>query len=302
VIIDTQRTELYYIPNDLHRLLKENPKGLINSDDPIVQDYLSFLLENELGFIIDEVHNFPPIQFIYEDAASISHAILEFEDFENYNVDLALSKIAALGCKNIFIRFKIRCNLNTVTEVFKFVFKHEFNSVDICVSHKKIEMEEVKDFVYKNPTIRNFILIEANKDDVLRISEDGMSTIVCDQSSLHERRPLGPKLFNLNIKFIDESIRFHNHLKGKISIDSKGEVKNLPSFERSFGHVDTHDLDTIVSSNEFNQYWYVQKDQIDVCKDCEHRYICPHLISKEEEVCSKPLSCSYNPYTAKWED
>jgi hypothetical protein len=48
-----------------------------------------------------------------------------------------------------------------------------------------------------------------------------------------------------------------------------------------------------------------KKDQIEVCKDCEFRYICTGCrayLEDPEDIHSKPLKCGYNPYTCEWEE
>ena len=56
---------------------------------------------------------------------------------------------------------------------------------------------------------------------------------------------------------------------------------------------------------DFKKYWFINKDQIAVCKDCEFRYICTDCrayIENPEDMYSKPLKCAYNPYTSEWEE
>ena len=48
----------------------------------------------------------------------------------------------------------------------------------------------------------------------------------------------------------------------------------------------------------------IKKDDIDVCKDCEFRYICTDCRSIIKDLnyrYSQPVKCKYNPYLGKWE-
>lgn len=302
LIVDTQRSELFYIPNGLYDMLQHHKEELLVSKEKVVAEYLEFLLQNELGFVIEKHHHFPQIEWQWESASRVSNALFEIEDEDSYDMNLALSQIIALGCRNIYIKFLGKTTLDKVQEVFEVLKKHDFNSVDVCVSHDVLDMEKVTNFVYANPIIRNFILTDAEKNEMRQISEDGMSTIVLEQRSMSESKKLTPNLFNLSLKFIDESRRFHNHLHKKISIDSKGFVKNLPTFIEHFGHIDTTSLEEVISNKDFRDPWFIQKDQVSICKDCEHRYICPQITTQKEEIYSKPKACNYNPYTAQWEN
>ena len=60
-------------------------------------------------------------------------------------------------------------------------------------------------------------------------------------------------------------------------------------------------LDDVCKMDEFRMLWNINKDKIDVCKDCEFRYICTDCrayIKDKRDIYSKPLKCNYDPYTA----
>jgi hypothetical protein len=57
--------------------------------------------------------------------------------------------------------------------------------------------------------------------------------------------------------------------------------------------------------SNFKQVGNIIKDQVEVCKDCEFRYVCTDcraFLEKPEDIYSKPLKCGYNPFTTIWED
>lgn len=73
----------------------------------------------------------------------------------------------------------------------------------------------------------------------------------------------------------------------------------------SFGSFKKENLQTVVSSKEFQRLWNVKKDDVKVCQDCEYRYVCTDcraFIENPEDLHSKPLKCGYNPYTNEWEE
>ena len=76
------------------------------------------------------------------------------------------------------------------------------------------------------------------------------------------------------------------------------------NMSKSFGHIDDTNLEEIISNLDFTKIWSIRKDDIDVCKDCEFRYVCTDCrcyIKSPENIYSQPAKCKYNPYTAKWE-
>ena len=100
------------------------------------------------------------------------------------------------------------------------------------------------------------------------------------------------------------------HLHKKISIDVDGNIRNCPSMPQSFGNIKDTTLEEALEHPDFKKYWNLTKDHIEVCKDCEFRYICTDCRAYTERThtnaegldISKPLKCGYNPYTGEWEE
>ncbi len=78
----------------------------------------------------------------------------------------------------------------------------------------------------------------------------------------------------------------------------------------NYGNLNSNNLEEVLTKSDFKRYWNINKDHINICKDCEFRYICTDCrayteethVNKEGLDISKPLKCGYNPYTGKWED
>jgi SPASM domain peptide maturase of grasp-with-spasm system len=101
-----------------------------------------------------------------------------------------------------------------------------------------------------------------------------------------------------------EALQFNTCLNRKISIDVAGDIRNCPSTPISYGNSQTMTLNQAVGKESFKKLWAINKDRVDVCKDCEFRYMCidcrAHL-SDPSNVFSKPAKCRYDPYNAMWE-
>ena len=68
-------------------------------------------------------------------------------------------------------------------------------------------------------------------------------------------------------------------------------------------HNDNFNLLKIIKTNDFRKFWTVKKDDVDVCKDCEFRYICLDCrayLSDPNNIYSKPQKCNYDPYNNIW--
>ena len=72
---------------------------------------------------------------------------------------------------------------------------------------------------------------------------------------------------------------------------------------KSYGNIRDTTLKEAIEKEGFKDMWFIHKDQIDVCKDCEFRHICTDCrayIQDPNNIYSKPAKCSYDPYTATW--
>ncbi|MCU7617403.1 hypothetical protein NZ698_09350 [Chryseobacterium sp. PBS4-4] len=87
-------------------------------------------------------------------------------------------------------------------------------------------------------------------------------------------------------------------------------IRNYPSMPQSFGNIKDTTLEDELCHKDFKKYWNLTKDKIEVCKDCEFRYICKDCRAYTERThednegldISKPLKCGYDPYTGEWEE
>lgn len=73
--------------------------------------------------------------------------------------------------------------------------------------------------------------------------------------------------------------------------------------QQSFGNISSVSLASVVNHPTLVQLGSITKDQIEVCRDCEFRYVCTDCRAYTREsgnLYSKPAKCSYDPYTATW--
>ena len=91
----------------------------------------------------------------------------------------------------------------------------------------------------------------------------------------------------------------------KLHIQLDGSLKNCPSMKESFGNIQDITLIEVLEEPSFKKYWNVHKDKINVCKDCEFRYICTDCrayVKEPQDMFSQPLKCGYNPYSGEWSE
>jgi len=84
------------------------------------------------------------------------------------------------------------------------------------------------------------------------------------------------------------------------------EMPNAPECSKTFGFIqdikNVGELKKAIASPEFQTYWFINKDNCNVCKDCEYRYICLDYYlpvkGKNRDWYFK-RTCTYNPYKIK---
>ena len=106
----------------------------------------------------------------------------------------------------------------------------------------------------------------------------------------------------LSLQRRSEANNFNLALNRKICVDSNGRIKNYIGHERIFGNIEINSLRSIVELEDFQYIWNVNNDMIEVCKDCQFRYICPdnsNILIKDNKF-YKLQTCNFNPYKNKW--
>ena len=107
-------------------------------------------------------------------------------------------------------------------------------------------------------------------------------------------------------EYISEHENQHPMLMGQIiyinhSLDANNcGIINFESL--SFGVETQFKINKKFNGCLYKKLWFIKKDDIEICKDCEFRYNCTdcRAFTIENNVYSKPLKCNYNPYTNEW--
>jgi len=109
--------------------------------------------------------------------------------------------------------------------------------------------------------------------------------------------------FQVNIDLFSESQKHHTFFNRKAIITKDLNVKNHLLQQEVFGNLKEQSLYQIINRQDFQEFWFVHKENIDVCKDCELRHMCidprvPH--KRNDNSWYHEDECNYNPYIAKW--
>lgn len=320
MICDIQRQKIELIPNDLADIIsklnkKESVKsikqlfGLKNKE--ILKSYFVFLLENEYGFYCnsEEYDRFPILNKEYHTASKITNTIIELTTKKIDSLKKTIQQIENLGCKNISIVFYESLSLKNFMDIFLFFKGKRIQSLEITSKFSDTIDETllIKINNEKNQLTR-LTFFNAPNNDASSWGEKLQFDLYYSTSNISSFKSCGvidSKYFNTNMPKVLEAINFNSCLNRKISIDINGDIKNCPSMPDSFGNIKDTTLENALNHEDFKKYWSISKDQINVCKDCEFRYVCTDCrayTEKPDDPYSKPLKCGYSPYTNKWEE
>ena len=319
-ICDLQRNSIKLIPNDLYNLLQEKTSNIEtikanykNEFDETIDEYFEFLIEHEFAFQTDTPELFPEMSLDWFEPAIINNAIIDISKESTFDIFIVLNQLDDFNCKNIQIRYYRDTSIKEIKSVIDYLDTNEMfiTSVDFIFPILKIKnIKAVYSELIKNhKRINSIINYNASKKEFIEpINEFNRGYIVFVEENVLSQKTCGriaSDFFTPNIKTFTESQNYNTCLNKKISIDINGNIKNCPSMAQSFGNIKDTTLEEALNHKDFKKYWNITKDKIDVCKDCEFRYVCTDCrayIEKPEDMYSKPLKCGYNPYTNEWSE
>lgn len=319
LISDLQRniSELY--PLELHDILEELKKYSIEElldkydeeSKTLIEEYLDILLQKEYGFITENNWdtNFPPLFYEYDEPSMIADIFIELSE-------ISLLEKIKISVENLRIKHLVIYSQKIFTADDFIMIDKIFATSVLCgieifsPFHKNIDKFFIEKLHKNVERIYNIVFYKCKKTPfkvkdefrfTLQFSRENLKISSCGKVDL--------KYFNTNISKVSEAIHHNSCLHKKIGIDAHGNIRNCPLMPESFGNINDTSLEEALGKPGFRKYWNITKDQINICKDCEFRYICTdcrayternHKDSEGLDI-SKPLKCGYDPYTGKWE-
>ena len=318
IICDTKNNNYYFIPNGLYDILERyNGKTIedIKNDfehqyDETIDDYFCFLIDNKLIFFNSHPDLFPKMSTEWNSSSLITNIIIDYDEIIHDFNDL-IPQFEILKCSYVQLRFYKNITLEYIKNVVEKLKKEKSRivSIDFILPfYENFNLEELNILLSENSRIHSIIIFNSPFDKSYKPISQKMGYIMLVKRNIFNESHCGiinEEYFFSNIKLFSESQHHNTCLNKKICIDKYGNIKNCPSMAESFGNIKDTTLVEALNKLEFKKYWNINKDQIEVCKDCEFRHICTDCrayIEEPENKYSKPLKCGYNPYTNVWEE
>lgn len=317
IVYDLPRNEYCFIPNSLSDIFLSDHAFTINDvkgqyakeDHPAIENIFSQLLKNEFIFLVSdkELQAFPEMDLTWDVPNLLENFILDIDKNSNHDYPLIIDSLSSLDLKIIQLRIFYDMNIEVLSRLIDMITNSNIKSIDIIIQQKQDQTYN-KDIWYQfienyhkiiNITIYNssFSGIEQYKQTTIYLTKENFAS--CNDCGL-----IAKENFTCNFQLFTESQKFNSCLNRKASIDSNGNIKNCPSMDNSFGNHKDVSIEDLIKRSEFQKYWLITKEFIEVCKDCEFRFMCVDCrayVKRKNDIYSQPLKCTYNPYIAKWE-
>lgn len=318
ILCDLQRGEIFSLPDGIVEIFTDYKELSVDeifqkySEDlhSRIQDFFNYLLTQDLAFYTITPQNFPPLNLEWKHPSNITNAILDFDNQSTHNIDLFAEKLADWGCKAVDIRYFDTISQEKLYEVLSVFKKTRIRDIKIFLAYNSdIPNWDFKQIFISNQRLSTLVVHSAPRTEQLYKSDFftdiGVYLITNQIDNASHCGTIDTGFFAININTFTESQKYNSCLNRKISVDKNGQIKNCPSMEMSYGHVERTNLDAVINDPSFTRLWNINKDTIQKCKTCEFRYVCTDCrayLEVPDNIYSAPLKCGYNPETGEWKE
>lgn len=280
IICDFQKEKIKFIPNEMATVVEmlqketfDHVKSQFSEDIDIFDSYIKFLLDEGFVFYTENNESFVDIENYWSSPEIINNAIIEY-DFYSYDLKDILKQLDSLLVKYIEFRFTIFSeeNIPKLEEVLKFCTNSGLRSARIYMPYSSKDLSQVLMDLVKTYPIIDCIVFYNSKLSKLVEKDDQQTFFITQTLEDITKANIDRKFLVNNIEFYYECQRFNPYYNKKVSIDSEGQIKNCIKNKLTFGNVKDDLIVDVISTEEFQEFWYATHDQIADIKNSELRY------------------------------
>ncbi len=311
IVYDLQRERIIYLSNlffeTYQRYKNIDIKSIYaDSKNPNRIGFLKIannLIDNDFGILVDNPKTLPPLITDYDSPLLITNAIIKTDSSNPELLYNSIKSLSNLRIQALRIDDHSKMNNDVLKKLDDLVRQSSCEQIYIRTNFSSYfdKMEYQLSFRFRQITYYN-----APADIEYERKDNSDITIKYSSKSINYKDcgNVEKKYFTINLPFFTEAQHHNTCLNRKICIDANGEIKNCPAMTKSYGNIRDITLKEAINKPGFKDLWFICKDQIDVCKDCEFRYMCTDcrcFIKDPENIYSQPAKCTYNPYICLWE-
>lgn len=317
IIVDLQNNEYINIPNLLLDVLKETRVKTINEIKNFYNDelndginhYFKYLNEIGYGFFLDNPENFPELNLDWYSPLKVNNAILEIDENCKYDFCEAVKELSSLGCSSIQIRINKADTDKIIREILNVTRKSRIRNIEIFIPEFLFENSFIKYLEDIENRVSSFA-IHSVADESLIIEKYKRSKFYKQKKIFFTSKivnnltqdHISKENFIINMDFFCEAQKYNVALNRKVCIDNEGNYKNFLAHKNVYGNFKDKTITELINDNDFKRKWFISNDNIDICKDCQFRYICFDNTDIEfnGSTWEKVNHCQFNPYVNEW--
>ncbi|MEI6764663.1 MAG: grasp-with-spasm system SPASM domain peptide maturase [Bacteroidota bacterium] len=313
IIYNLQYSDYLPVPNSmigfvemLSKMTIEDVLRHFKNDHETALSYLEFLINNGLGQIIDGRYrkHFTPMSMSFHTPSSITNAVIDIKDDFYINKKI-IDELSVLNSHTLQIRCFHDFNMKMIERILNMVNSTSIFNIQIFITENtQISKPEIDRLLSRNPRIEKLIVFNSKRKNNKSPAFRNFCHFVETALTPNDCGKISPAYFITSISLFTESQHHNTCLNRKVCIDINGDIKNCPAMSRSFGNIRDTSIAQAIAKPGFKDLWNIRKDDIEVCRDCEFRYMCTDcrtFIKDEKNIYSQPSKCTYNPYIAKWQ-
>jgi SPASM domain peptide maturase of grasp-with-spasm system len=312
-ICDLQREEVHPVPNGLYELLTEHRGRTLREVqeaygrdcDDVIEEYFRYLLRNDLGFWGDGLDTFPALDLTWDTPEVVTNAIVDCDGGSDHPWEKILVELDELGCTALQIRCYSVISLESLEAVLDLMGEGRLRSVDLLLRWDPSLLDGgLEALCDRHPRVTG-VFVHSAPRPTSGASPRGTPIHFRTDPVTSETHcgQVHPAYFAPTLSNFTESQAHNSCLNRKLGVDARGEIRNCPSMPRSYGNVRDTSIHDAVDAPAFSDWWSIDKSQVEVCRDCEFRYVCTDCrayVRSGGGRYEKPARCAYDPYTAEW--
>jgi SPASM domain peptide maturase of grasp-with-spasm system len=315
-VCDLQRRAWYVVPNALYEIVtahRDQTRAELHArfgpeNAAVIDSYFAFLEAHELGWWTGEPERFPPLDLGWDAPARVTNAIIDADDGSNHDFASLFAQLGELGCRTVQLRVYDAWTLERLDAAVAPSDRGRVQSVEVMAPWRPEWSDPaLLAFCERHPRVISFFATGAPERRVVPGAFPGVCVVYRTERVDSEAHcgQVHPGYFMATLSAFAEAQAHNSCLNRKLGVDRRGGIRNCPSMPRVFGNAARTPLAEALESPGFRDAWHVTRDQVEVCRDCEFRYVCTDCrayTAPSPTGHGKPARCAYDPYTAIWAD
>lgn len=304
IIYDLQKSCYYFVPKYI-KYFEGNTLSDIYKKEELYNNsryWIDFIFEKQLGFLCPtkNYHNFIKIDLTWTMPSNITNAILQIDRY-SINIKNVFSQLEEVHCQHLLLLVE---DIDIINIIKDLTIESNFKSIDIIIKRCTYTDKELINCIKSNVRIKNIVVCSSDFDKIIYFDRNLEQRILQTKNNNIFNCRRKNNNYTINIFFFTEALCYNTCLNRKIFIDSKGNVKNCPNMAKAYGNINDTKLCYLIDNSSFKELWTLNKDNINICKDCEFRYACTDcraFVKSPISKYSQPIRCRYNPYICQKE-